>query len=88
MTDYEIIAEQIGFADLKKNIMADGALDRRTKKLLAVASAVAVGCDQCFEAQKEFAKNIGITDEEIQEAIQVAALIRFGSGFKYTWAFD
>ncbi|MBP2030313.1 AhpD family alkylhydroperoxidase [Methanohalophilus levihalophilus] len=88
MNDSESIAEQIGFVDLKKNIMADGAIDRRTKKLLAVASAVAVGCDNCFEAQKEFAKNIGITDEEIQEAIQVGALIRFGSGFKYMRTFD
>ena len=79
------IDRKIGFSDMKKTIMEDGAIDRRTKKLLAVASAVAVGCDTCFLTNKKFAKEAGISDEEIDEAILVAALIRMGSGLNYTW---
>ncbi|WP_406658153.1 carboxymuconolactone decarboxylase family protein [Methanolobus sp. ZRKC2] len=79
------IDRKIGFSSMKKTIMEDGAIDRRTKKLLAVASAVAVGCDTCFLTNKKFAKEAGISDEEIDEAILVAALIRMGSGLNYTW---
>ncbi|MCQ6962014.1 carboxymuconolactone decarboxylase family protein [Methanolobus chelungpuianus] len=78
------IDRKIGFSSMKKAIMEDGAIDRRTKKLLAVASAVAVGCDTCFSTQKKYARNAGISDEEIDEAILVAALIRLGSGLNYT----
>lgn len=88
MHDQEKIAEidmKIGFSAMKKAIMEDGAIDRRTKKLLAVASAVAVGCDTCFSTNRKFAKDAGISDEEIEEAILVASLIRLGSGLNYTW---
>jgi len=79
------IDRKIGFYSMKKAIMQDGAIDRRTKKLLAVASAVAVGCDTCFLTNRKFAKEAGISDEEIEEAILVASLIRLGSGLNYTW---
>jgi AhpD family alkylhydroperoxidase len=79
------IDRKIGFSFMKKAILEDGAIDRRTKKLLAVASAVAVGCDTCFSTQRKYAKNAGISDEEIDEAILVASLIRMGSGLNYTW---
>lgn len=79
------IDRRIGFSSIKKAIMEDGAIDRRTKKLLALASAVAVGCDTCFSTNRKFAKDAGISDEEIEEAILVASLIRLGSGLNYTW---
>ncbi|SFM85185.1 carboxymuconolactone decarboxylase family protein [Methanolobus profundi] len=81
----EEIDRRIGFSAMKKAIMEDGAIDRRTKKLLAIASAVAVGCDTCFITNSGYAKDAGISDEEIQEAILVASLIRMGSGLNYTW---
>ncbi|MEZ5336377.1 MAG: carboxymuconolactone decarboxylase family protein [Methanolobus sp.] len=79
------IDRKIGFTSMKKAIMEDGAIDSRTKKLLALASTVAVGCDTCFITNKKLAKNAGISDEEIEEAILVASLIRLGSGLNYTW---
>ncbi|MDW7733202.1 MAG: carboxymuconolactone decarboxylase family protein [Methanolobus sp.] len=88
MHDKEKIDEidrKIGFSSMKKAIMEDGAIDRRTKKLLAISSAVAVGCDTCFSTNKKLAKDAGISDEEIEEAILVASLIRLGSGLNYTW---
>ncbi|WP_340820510.1 carboxymuconolactone decarboxylase family protein [Methanolobus sp. WCC4] len=79
------IDRRIGFNSMKKAIMEDGAIDSRTKKLLTIASAVAVGCDACFSTNRKRAKDAGISDEEIEEAILVASLIRLGSGLNYTW---
>ncbi|MFP4655756.1 MAG: carboxymuconolactone decarboxylase family protein [Methanohalobium sp.] len=80
----EILNKQgIDLNYIKNNIMDDGAVSSRTKKLLAIASAVATGCDQCVEKHKKEAKDAGLNDDEISEAILVAALIRFGSGVKY-----
>jgi AhpD family alkylhydroperoxidase len=76
---------KIGFSAMKKAIMEDGAIDSRTKKLLLIASAVAVGCDVCFSANKKRAKDVGISDDEINEAIAVASLIRMSSGLNYAW---
>ena len=75
----------IDLNQIKGNIMDDGAIPSRTKKLLTIASAVATGCDQCVEKHKKEARNAGITDNEISEAILVASLIRFGSGIKYLY---
>lgn len=88
MNDQEKIDEidrKIGFSAMKKTIMEDGAIDSRTKKLLLIASAVAVGCDACFSANKKRAMDAGISDEEINEAILVASLIRMSSGLNYMW---
>ena len=82
---FDEIDRKIGFSTMKKAIMEDGAIDRRTKKLLVIASAVAVGCDTCFSTNKKLAKEAGISEEEIDEAILVASLIRMGSGLNYAW---
>ncbi|MBP1909273.1 carboxymuconolactone decarboxylase family protein [Methanolobus bombayensis] len=82
---FDEIDRKIGFSAMKKNIMKDGAIDSRTKKLLVIASAVAVGCDKCFSVNRKLAKEAGISEEEIDEAILVASLIRMGSGLNYTW---
>lgn len=80
----EILNKQgIDLNYIKDNIMDDGEVSSRTKKLLAISSAVATGCDQCVEKHKKEAKGSGLNDNEISEAILVAALIRFGSGVKY-----
>jgi AhpD family alkylhydroperoxidase len=86
MSEPEIISEtdkRIGFSEMKLKIMQDGAIDKRTKKLIALACAAATGCDQCVVRHKGFTKNAGISDEEIEEALLVASLIRMGSGLKY-----
>ena len=46
-------------------MVEDGALDRKTKRLMAL----------CVYAQARVAKNYGATKEEILEAIKVAVLI-------------
>ncbi len=69
--------------ELREEIMKDGALSSRIKRLIAIASAVAVGCDSCFKHHLEIAEKEGIKKDEIAEAILVASLVRFGSGMRF-----
>ncbi|NPE29373.1 carboxymuconolactone decarboxylase family protein [Methanococcoides sp. SA1] len=80
----EDIDEIIGFSELKDKIFAEAELDTKTKRLIALGSTVAINCDECAEHQITLAREAGFTEEQINEAIAVAALIRFGSGLRHT----
>jgi AhpD family alkylhydroperoxidase len=55
------------------------ALNGKTKELLGLAVAAQIPCDQCVLFHTEMARLNGASDQEIQEAIGMAALTRFGS---------
>ena len=56
-------------------MVEDGALDRKTKRLIALSCVAVRMCEDCVYAQARVAKNYGATKEEILEAIKVAVLI-------------
>ncbi|HMK69309.1 MAG TPA: carboxymuconolactone decarboxylase family protein [Stellaceae bacterium] len=56
-----------------------GALDGKTKALIALAVAAQIPCSYCVFAHTKQAKAAGATDAQIKEAIAVAALVRFNS---------
>ncbi len=56
-------------------MVEDGALDRKTKRLMALSCVAVRMCEDCVYAQAKVAKNYGATKEEILEAIKVAVLI-------------
>ena len=58
-----------------------GALDDKTKQLIALGVAAQIPCQYCIYADKGFAKLDGATDEELSEAISMAALTRHWSTF-------
>ena len=58
----------------------------RKKKLISLACAVAIKCEQCTLTHKRQALKIGVTQEEIMEAAAVAGLVCMGSGFNTTQA--
>ncbi|MGI6472344.1 MAG: carboxymuconolactone decarboxylase family protein [Candidatus Methanomethylophilaceae archaeon] len=60
--------------DLDEAILSDGALDMKTKRLIALACVCVRACDDCVYAQAKVAKNYGATRAEILEAVQVAVL--------------
>lgn len=60
--------------DMDDVILTDGALDRKTKRLIALACVCIRSCDDCVYPQARVAKNYGATREEIIEAVQVAVL--------------
>jgi AhpD family alkylhydroperoxidase len=67
-----------GFGELSKAAFADGALDRKTKELIAVAIGVVEGCDGCIASHAQAAARAGATRQEAAEAIGVAFLMHGG----------
>ena len=55
-------------------MVTDGALDKKTKRLMALACVTVRMCEDCVYAQAKVAKNYGATKLEILEAINVAVL--------------
>src|ERR1700722_1613357 len=56
-----------------------GALDGKTKQLIALGVAAQIPCAYCVFAHTKAAKAAGATDAQIKEAIPTAALVRFNS---------
>jgi AhpD family alkylhydroperoxidase len=59
-------------------VFADGALPEKTKQLIAVAVAHTTQCPYCIQGHTRLAHRKGASDEEIMEAIWVAAEMRAG----------
>lgn len=63
------------FIELHRAVFSEGALDQKTKELIALATALTTGCERCFEAHTQRARNLGASDQEIREAIGVAEIM-------------
>ncbi len=62
---------------------ATGALDRKTKELMALAISVTHGCDDCIAHHVHDALEAGATREEFADALGVAVLMGGGPGMIY-----
>ena len=54
-------------------------MDERTKVLICLGSATAANCIPCFEHYFGKAKTVGLTPEEIQEAVDLASQVKKGA---------
>jgi AhpD family alkylhydroperoxidase len=59
-------------------------LPRKIKELIAIGVAHTTQCPYCIEAHVNAAKKGGATDQEIAEAIFVAAALRAGGAFAHS----
>lgn len=66
------------FQDFMKSANAPGALDARTKKAVAIALSVLAKCEPCVKIHVKKAREMGFSQEEIDEAAWMA--IAFGGG--------
>jgi AhpD family alkylhydroperoxidase len=71
------------FRNFSKEVFKKGALDEKTKQLIAVASAHITQCPYCIKGHTKQAKKKGATNEEIMEAIWVAAEMRAGGSYAH-----
>ncbi len=71
------------FLDFLKTIHRPGALDTKTKELIAVAASVAAHCQWCIAFHTKEALEAGATPEEIREAAWVAVLMGGGPSLAY-----
>jgi len=67
-----------GFGELSGAAFANGALDRKTKELIALAIGVSEGCDGCVASHGQAAARAGATRQEAAEAIGVTFLMQGG----------
>lgn len=65
-------------------VFADGALDSKTKELIAVAVAHVTQCPYCIRGHTELALRKGATEQELMEAIWVAAEMRAGAAYAHS----
>ena len=67
-----------GFGELATAAIAPGALDSKTKELIALAIGVSARCDGCLAFHVKAAAKYGATRAEVAEALGVA--IYMGGG--------
>ena len=72
-----------GFGDLHHAAFAPGALDTKTKELIAVAIGVVEQCDGCIASHSRGAVKAGATKQEAAEAIGVTFLMKGGPATIY-----
>ncbi len=72
-----------GFEGLHRAAVADGALPRATKELMAMAIGIAAKCGGCITLHAHAALRAGATPEQAREAIGVAVLMGGGPASVY-----
>ncbi len=68
---------------LHKAAGSDGALDAKTKELMALAIGIAVRCDGCIAFHVHDALEAGATEDEIVDTIGVAIMMGGGPAVVY-----
>lgn len=80
----ELAPKQIeAWRNFSKTVFEAGALDEKTKQLIAVAVAHVTQCPYCIKAHTPQAMRKGATKEEIMEAIWVAAAGRASGAYTH-----
>jgi AhpD family alkylhydroperoxidase len=76
-------AQQAAFDAFGKAVFADGALSAKTKQVIAVAVAHVTQCPYCIRGHTKAALRAGATQQELIEAIWVAAEMRAGGAYAH-----
>lgn len=71
------------FSAMAKAATEGGALDVKTKELMALAIAVAIRCDGCIAFHAQAAVKHGATREEIMETMGMALYMGAGPSLMY-----
>jgi AhpD family alkylhydroperoxidase len=72
------------FQEFSRQVFADGALDEKTKQLIAVAVAHVTQCPYCIRGHTKAALRKGACGRELMEAIWVAAEMRAGGAYAHS----
>jgi AhpD family alkylhydroperoxidase len=61
--------------NLDTNAYQPGALDENTKELLGLVASAVLRCDDCVKYHLETSYKLGITKEQVSEALGIATLV-------------
>jgi AhpD family alkylhydroperoxidase len=73
-----------GFGELARAATRDGALDKKTKELIALALGVAAHCDACIGFHVQALVKLGTSKAELQEALGMAIYMGGGPSLMYS----
>jgi AhpD family alkylhydroperoxidase len=73
-----------GFSDLARAASRDGALDKKTKELIALALGVAAHCDACIGFHVQALVKLEVTKAELEEALGMAIYMGGGPSMMYS----
>ena len=71
------------FSALSQAATRDGALDKKTKELIALAIGIATRCDGCIGFHTEALIRLGATRQEFEEALGMAIYMGGGPSLMY-----
>ncbi|NYT76924.1 carboxymuconolactone decarboxylase family protein [Alcaligenaceae bacterium] len=63
---------------------SNGALDAKTRELIALAVAVTTRCDSCIAAHVAAARKAGVTAAELSDALGTAIALNAGAAYIYS----
>lgn len=86
--DEQLPETKEAYVKLRETIFKDGALDVKTKELIAVVTSGLMRCEHCTKVHSERAKQNGATKAEISEAISAAMFVAAGSQILWTDAYN
>ncbi|MDG1122350.1 MAG: carboxymuconolactone decarboxylase family protein [Glaciecola sp.] len=72
-----------GFGALHESSLREGALNSKTKELIALGIAITVRCDGCISFHVHDAMQAGASKEEVAETVAVAILMGGGPSVVY-----
>lgn len=72
-----------GFYAMSKAATSDGALDEKTKELIALAIGVTQRCDGCIGFHAKALQRLGTTKEEIAEVLGMCVYMGGGPALMY-----
>ncbi len=73
-----------GFSALAAAATRDGALDKKTKELIALALGVAAHCDACIGFHVQALVKLGVSKIELEEALGMAVYMGGGPSLMYS----
>jgi len=80
----ELVPETMqAFKDWDKLALADGAIPKKYKELMAIVVALTTQCPYCIELHRQQAVDAGVTEKELAEAVHVAAALRAGGAITH-----
>ena len=72
-----------GFSAMAQAASKDGALDKKTKELMALALGVAAHCEGCIGFHAEALVRLGASREEVEETLGMAVYMGGGPSLMY-----
>lgn len=73
-----------GYQGLNAAQNGAGALDAKTRELIALAVAVTTRCDGCISSHANAARAAGVTEAELADALGTAIALNAGAAYVYS----